>query len=80
MRAYTHLHDPVSGENTYGGKNTCVLLPTSTVPRLCLTDINFQIHFYDFSIVRNRRETWFYAERTNFLGVSSNMELFGEYS
>ena len=38
--------------------------------------------FFDiskFSIFRNRRETRFHAERINFRGMSSNMELFGEY-
>ena len=38
------------------------------------------LDFSNSSIFRNRQETRFYAERTNFRGVSSNMELFGEYS
>ena len=33
-----------------------------------------------FSIFRNRRETRVHAECINFRGMSSNMELFGEYS
>ena len=38
---------------------------------------------FDFSKIltfRNRRETRFHAKCTNFRGVSSHVELFGEYS
>ena len=35
--------------------------------------------FSDLFEIDGKRETRFYAERTNFRGVSSNMELFGEY-